>query len=40
VLAGFEVTDSDLPAFRQFLDGLGYPSAPEYDNPAYKFFLG
>jgi threonine dehydratase len=39
VLAGFEVDDGDLPAFRQFLDGLGYPYAPEHDNPAYRFFL-
>jgi threonine dehydratase len=40
VLAGFEVEDADLPAFRAFLDGLGYPHAPEQDNPAYRFFLG
>jgi threonine dehydratase len=40
VLAGFEVEDQDLLAFRQFLDDLGYPYTPEYDNPAYRFFLG
>jgi threonine dehydratase len=40
VLAGFEVSDADMPAFRAFLDELAYPYAAEYDNPAYKFFLG
>jgi len=40
VLAGFEVTDGDMPAFRAFLDELAYPYTPEYDNMAYKFFLG
>jgi threonine dehydratase len=40
VLAGFEVEEADLPAFREFLDGLGYPCTPEQDNPAYAFFLG
>jgi threonine dehydratase len=40
VLAGFEVEDQDLAAFRDFLDGLGYPYSTEYDNPAYRFFLG
>ncbi|MBI3047979.1 MAG: threonine ammonia-lyase, biosynthetic [Acidobacteria bacterium] len=40
VLAGFEVEDQDLPAFRAFLDALGYPYTPEHDNPAYQFFLG
>ena len=39
VLVGFEVADADLPAFRAFLDALGYPYMPEHDNPAYKFFL-
>jgi len=39
VLAGFEVVDADLPAFRAFLDDLGYPYTPESDNPAYQFFL-
>ena len=40
VLAGFEVEEGDLPAFREFLDGLGYPYTTEYENPAYRFFLG
>jgi threonine dehydratase len=40
VLAGFEVSDQDLPAFRAFLDDLGYPFTAESDNPAYRFFLG
>jgi threonine dehydratase len=40
VLAGFEVTDDELPAFRAFLDELAYPYTPEYENPAYRFFLG
>ena len=39
VLAGFEVVESDMPAFRSFLDELGYPYASEQDNPAYRFFL-
>lgn len=40
VLAGFEVEEKDLPAFRAFLEGLGYEYTPEYQNPAYQFFLG
>ena len=40
VLAGFEVEDADLLAFREFLEALGYPYTTEYDNPAYRFFLG
>ena len=28
-----------MPAFRSFLDGLGYEYAIEADNPAYQFFL-
>ena len=39
VLAGFEVDEGELPAFRQFLDSLGYPYTPEHDNQAYTFFL-
>jgi threonine dehydratase len=39
VLAGFEVEDPDLVSFRAFLDELGYPYTPEYENPAYRFFL-
>jgi threonine dehydratase len=40
VLAGFEVEDKDLGEFREFLEALGYPYTTEYDNPAYRFFLG
>jgi threonine dehydratase len=40
VLAGFEVADADMPAFRAFLDELAYPCTTEYDNVAYRFFLG
>jgi threonine dehydratase len=40
VLAGFEVAEADLTAFRAFLDELAYPYTPEADNPAYRFFLG
>ncbi|MBI4887095.1 MAG: threonine ammonia-lyase, biosynthetic [Acidobacteria bacterium] len=40
VLAGFEVEEPDLPAFRAFLEGLGYPYTAEHDNPAYALFLG
>jgi threonine dehydratase len=39
VLAGFEVEEQDLPAFRSFLDELGYPYTSEHENPAYRFFL-
>jgi len=39
VLAGFEVTDTDLPAYRVFLEELGYPYTLEQDNIAYRFFL-
>ena len=39
VLAGFEVEQEALPAFRAFLDELGYPYTPEHENPAYRFFL-
>jgi threonine dehydratase len=39
VLAGFEVQEQDMPAFRSFLDELGYPYTSEHDNPAYRFFL-
>jgi threonine dehydratase len=40
VLAAFEVPDADQGAFSTFLDGLGYPSVAESDNPAYGLFLG
>jgi threonine dehydratase len=40
VLAGLEVEEHDLPAFKSFLEGLGYEYTIESDNPAYRFFLG
>lgn len=39
VLAGIEVPDEDMPAFRRFLETLGYPFVLETENPAYQFFL-
>lgn len=40
VLIGIQVTDGDKSEFDAFLEGLGYPSWNETDNPAYKLFLG
>ena len=40
VLAGFEVPDTDMPAFETFLEGLGYRYQRERENPAYQLFLG
>ena len=40
VLAGFEVPDTDLPAFRSFLEELGYEYTSEHENAAYRLFLG
>ncbi|PYE49020.1 threonine ammonia-lyase, biosynthetic [Deinococcus yavapaiensis] len=39
VLAGIQVSPSDLAKFQTFLDTLGYPSHDETSNPAYKLFL-
>jgi threonine dehydratase len=39
VLAGFEVPDSDLPAFGDFLEQIGYRYSVEKDNEAYRRFL-
>lgn len=39
VLAGFEVEERELKAFRAFLETLGYPYTIEDENPAYTFFL-
>jgi threonine dehydratase len=39
VLAGFEVPDSQISDFQQFLDGLGYDHVHEDNNAAYSFFL-
>jgi threonine dehydratase len=40
VLVGMEVPANQRPAFRRFLDGLGYPYVDESANPAYRLFLG
>jgi threonine dehydratase len=39
VLAGFEVPPSEMGAFDQFLETLGYRYQRERDNPAYGLFL-
>jgi threonine dehydratase len=39
ILVGIQVPRSDRKAFRQFVDGLGYPWQDETDNPAYRAFL-
>jgi len=40
VLVGMQVpTETDKKAFKQFLEGLGYPHWNETQNPAYKLFL-
>ena len=39
VLAGFEVPDAELAAFRRSSIALGYPHCDESDNPAYRLFL-
>jgi threonine dehydratase len=39
VLAGFEVPDSDLGDFQEFLVSLGYDHVHEDGNVAYSFFL-
>jgi threonine dehydratase len=39
VLAGMQVPPSDEPAFRGFLQELGYAWQEETDNPAYELFL-
>jgi threonine dehydratase len=39
VLVGFEVPDSEEPAFTRFLETLGYPFLREVDNAAYRKFL-
>lgn len=40
VLAGIQVPPPEMPAFRAFLDKLGYAWWDESDNPAYRLFLG
>ncbi len=39
VLVGMQVPESDLGAFDEFLDVLGYRHWDETDNPSYKLFL-
>jgi threonine dehydratase len=39
VLAGFEVSPEDMPAFEGFLENLGYRYQREQDNGAYHLFL-
>ncbi len=39
VLAGIQVPPGEDAEFRAFLAGLGYPSAEESGNPAYRMFL-
>ncbi len=39
VLMGIQVPDRDMPAFRRFLQGLGYPYQDESANAAYHLFL-
>lgn len=40
VLAGFQIEDEDLPAFKQHLDALGYGYQDVTDSPSYNYFLG
>jgi len=40
VLVGMQVPQGEMPAFRRFLDTLGYPWVDETSNPAYRLFLG
>ena len=40
VLVGLQVPRTEMPAFRAFLEALGYPYADETRNPAYRMFLG
>ncbi|NMG54349.1 threonine ammonia-lyase, biosynthetic [Aromatoleum aromaticum] len=40
VLVGMQVPPGDKTAFSAFLDRLGYESADESGNPAYRMFLG
>jgi threonine dehydratase len=39
ILVGIQVPRADRKAFREFLDGLGYPWQEETDNPVYRLFL-
>ncbi len=39
ILVGIQVPADEQPAFRQFLDTLGYPHCDESENPAYRLLL-
>ena len=39
VLAGFEVSDTQVDEFSEHLNALGYSYKDETDNPAYRYFL-
>tara|TARA_R110000851_G_scaffold333553_1_gene516314 strand:- start:38355 stop:39863 length:1509 start_codon:yes stop_codon:yes gene_type:complete len=39
ILVGLQVPPTDKKAFKDFLEGLGYPYWNETDNPAYQLFL-
>lgn len=39
ILVGIQVSAAELPAFRDFLDTLGYPATDETANPIYHLFL-
>ena len=39
ILVGIQVPADEQPAFRRFLDTLGYPYCDESDNPAYRLLL-
>ncbi|MBB5214739.1 threonine ammonia-lyase, biosynthetic [Parapusillimonas granuli] len=39
ILVGIQVPPADKKAFKDFLDGLGYPYWNESENPAYRLFL-
>ena len=40
IVIGVLVTNSDIPAWNEFVEKIGYKSWEETDNPAYKLFLG
>ena len=40
IVIGVLVNDSDIPAWNEFVEKIGYKSWKETDNPAYKLFLG
>ncbi|MDO1529258.1 threonine ammonia-lyase, biosynthetic [Fulvimonas sp. R45] len=39
ILVGIQVPADEQPAFRRFLDTLGYPHRDDSDNPAYRLLL-